>query len=98
MSELAREMERQSGKEIFTSGRTCPDCNETIREAKLIQTSLLPTHGLRNESVDVAFRFIPFSDVGGDFVDFFLLPNGLIQSTLGTWSGRACRLQCLPRS
>jgi sigma-B regulation protein RsbU (phosphoserine phosphatase) len=88
MSELAREMERQSGKEIFTSGRTCPDCNETIREAKLIQTSLLPTHGLRNESVDVAFRFIPFSDVGGDFVDFFLLPNGLIAIYLGDVVGK----------
>src|ERR1700674_1913733 len=47
MSELAREMERQSGKEGSTSGRTCPDCGETIREAKLIQTSLLPTHGPR---------------------------------------------------
>jgi hypothetical protein len=61
MSELAREMERQSGKESFTSGRTCPDCVETIREAKLIQTSLLPTPGLRNDSVDIAFRFLPFS-------------------------------------
>jgi serine phosphatase RsbU (regulator of sigma subunit) len=75
---LAREMERQSGKESFTSGRTCPDCVETIREAKLIQTSLLPTHAFRNESVDIAFRFIPLSDVGGDFVDFFRLPDGLI--------------------
>jgi hypothetical protein len=46
MSELAREMERQSGKERFTSGRTCHDCVETIREAKLIQTSLLPTPGV----------------------------------------------------
>ena len=61
MSELAREMERQSGKESFTPGRACPDCDETIREAKLIQTSLLPTQGFRNESVDIAFRFIPFS-------------------------------------
>ena len=65
MSELAREMERQSGKESFMSGRTCPDCVETIREAKLIQTSLLPIHGFRNESVDIAFRFIPLLRRGG---------------------------------
>ena len=65
MSELAREMERQSGKVSFTSGRTCPDCDETIREAKLIQTSLLPIHGFRNESVDIAFRFIPLLRRGG---------------------------------
>jgi sigma-B regulation protein RsbU (phosphoserine phosphatase) len=88
MSELVREMERQSGKESFTSGRTCPDCAETIREAKLIQTSLLPTQGFRNESVDIAFRFIPFSDVGGDFVDFFRLPDGLIGIYLGDVVGK----------
>jgi sigma-B regulation protein RsbU (phosphoserine phosphatase) len=88
MSELAREMERQSGKVSFTSGRTCPDCAETIREAKLIQTSLLPTQGLRNDSVDIAFRFIPFSDVGGDFVDFFRLPDGLIGIYLGDVVGK----------
>ena len=88
MSELAREMKRQSGEESFTSGRTCPDCVETIREAKLIQTSLLPTHGLRNVSVDIAFRFIPFSDVGGDFVDFFRLPDGLIGIYLGDVVGK----------
>src|SRR4029077_14875842 len=88
MSELAREMERQSGKESFTSGRACPDCAETIREAKLIQTSLLRTQGLRNDSVDIAFRFIPFSDVGGDFVDFFRLPDGLIGIYLGDVVGK----------
>jgi serine phosphatase RsbU (regulator of sigma subunit) len=98
MSELAREMERQSGNESFMSGRTCPDCDETIREAKLIQTSLLPTYGFRNESVDIAFRFIPFSDVGGDFVDFFGLPDGLIGIYLGDVVGKACRQPCLPRS
>src|ERR1700686_644994 len=88
MSELAREMERQAGKVSFPSGRDCPDCAETIREAKLIQTSLLPTQGLRNDSVDIAFRFIPFSDVGGDFVDFFRLPDGLIGIYLGDVVGK----------
>ena len=88
VSELAREMERQSGKEIFTPGRACPDCAETIREAKLIQTSLLPTQGFRNDFVDIAFRFIPFSDVGGDFVDFFRLPDGLIGIYLGDVVGK----------
>jgi hypothetical protein len=88
MSELVSEVKLASGKESFTSGRTCPDCDETIREAKLIQTSLLPTQGFRNESVDIAFRFIPFSDVGGDFVDFFRLPDGFIGIYLGDVVGK----------
>jgi hypothetical protein len=88
MSELVSEVKLASGKESLTSGRTCPDCDETIREAKLIQTSLLPTQGFRNESVDIAFRFIPFSDVGGDFVDFFRLPDGFIGIYLGDVVGK----------
>src|ERR1700693_3846301 len=88
MSELAREMARQSGKVSFPSGRDCPDCAETIGEAKLIQTSLLPTQGLRNDSVDIAFRFSPFFDVGGDFVDFFRLPDGLIGLYMGDVVGK----------
>jgi hypothetical protein len=88
MSELAREMERQSRKESFMSGRTCPDCDETIREAKLIQTSLLPTHGFRNESVDIAFRFRPFSDVGATLSTSSVYRTVSSESTSGTWSGK----------
>ena len=63
-------------------------CDEHAREARLIQCSLLPTKGLRHQSVEVAFRFIPFSDVGGDFADFFLLPDGFIGIYLGDVVGK----------
>jgi phosphoserine phosphatase RsbU/P len=63
-------------------------CDEHAREARLIQSSLLPTKGLRHQSVEVAFRFIPFSDVGGDFADFFLLPDGFIGIYLGDVVGK----------
>jgi phosphoserine phosphatase RsbU/P len=63
-------------------------CAEQIREAQIIQTSLLPATALRHESVELAFRFIPFSDVGGDFADFFRLPNGLIGVYLGDVVGK----------
>jgi len=53
-------------------------CEDHAREARLIQSSLLPTKGLCHEIAEVAFRFIPFFDVGGDFADFFVLPDGLI--------------------
>jgi sigma-B regulation protein RsbU (phosphoserine phosphatase) len=49
-----------------------------LREAQLIQSSLLPAQGLRHGSVDIAFRYTPFADVGGDFADFFPLPDGSI--------------------
>jgi serine phosphatase RsbU (regulator of sigma subunit) len=75
-------------KENFASGRICADCDEHIREAKLVQSSLLPTKGLSHESVEIAFRFVPFSDVGGDFVDFFRLPDGLIGIYLGDVVGK----------
>src|SRR5580658_4611347 len=63
-------------------------CEEHARDAKLIQSSLLPTQELRHESVEIVFRFIPFSEVGGDFVDFFHLPDGLIGIYLGDVVGK----------
>ena len=75
-------------KENFALARICPDCDEHILEAKLIQSSLLPTEGLRHHAVEIAFRFIPFSEVGGDFVDFFALPNGFVGIYLGDVVGK----------
>ena len=63
-------------------------CEEYAREARLIQSSLLPTKGLCHESAEIAFRFIPFSDVGGDFADFFVLPDGFIGIYLGDVVGK----------
>ncbi len=88
MSELVGVVESERLKEIFAFGRTCDGCEEHVREAKLIQSSLLPTQGLRHGSVDIAFRFIPFSEVGGDFVDFFCLPDGFIGIYLGDVVGK----------
>jgi sigma-B regulation protein RsbU (phosphoserine phosphatase) len=53
-------------------------CDEQSREAQIVQSSLVPAKGLCHESVEIAFRLVPFSAVGGDFADFFDLPNGLV--------------------
>jgi sigma-B regulation protein RsbU (phosphoserine phosphatase) len=45
-------------------------------EARQIQQSLLPTGPLTASSFEIAYRFWPFTGVGGDFADFFTLPNG----------------------
>jgi len=63
-------------------------CDEQIREAQIIQSSLLPTTALCHQSVEIAFRSVPFSEVAGDFADFFLLPGGFIGIYLGDLVGK----------
>lgn len=72
-------------KQSLTCDRICEEHSE---EAKIIQSSLLPSKGLCHEAVEIAFRFIPYSDVGGDFADFFRLPDGLIGIYLGDVVGK----------
>ncbi len=58
-------------------------CEDYMREARLIQSSLISAGPFRDNSVEIAFRFTPFFEVGGDFVDFFRLPDGMIGLYLG---------------
>jgi phosphoserine phosphatase RsbU/P len=85
MSDLACAMKMKSTKENSACSGTC---DEHSREATLIQRSLLPTTGLSHEYLEIAFRFMPFSEVGGDFVDFFPLPNGFIGIYIGDVVGK----------
>jgi sigma-B regulation protein RsbU (phosphoserine phosphatase) len=66
--------------------------NETYEaakvEARLIQDSLLPPGTLRGDSFEVAFRSSPLVEVGGDFADFFHLPNGLVGLYIGDVVGK----------
>lgn len=48
----------------------------------------MPTGNLISAGVEVAYRFSPFAEVGGDFTDFFLLPNGLVGLYLGDVVGK----------
>ena len=57
-------------------------------EARLIQDSLLPGGTLRGEAFEIAFRFAPLGEVGGDFADFFTLPNGLVGLYMGDVVGK----------
>lgn len=57
-------------------------------EAYLIQRSLLPVGYLRGSSFEVAYKFTPRAEVGGDFADFFYLPNGLVGLYIGDVVGK----------
>jgi phosphoserine phosphatase RsbU/P len=83
--ELFPETEPNSRMEAPTCGRVCDD---HMREARLIQGSLLPTASLRDRGIEIAFRFTPYFEVGGDFVDFFRLPDGLIALYIGDVVGK----------
>jgi sigma-B regulation protein RsbU (phosphoserine phosphatase) len=63
-------------------------CDEHAREAQIIQSSLLPATDFSHEAVEIAYRFVPFSYVGGDFADFFCLANGSVGIYLGDVVGK----------
>ncbi|HXA56647.1 MAG TPA: PP2C family protein-serine/threonine phosphatase [Candidatus Acidoferrum sp.] len=57
-------------------------------EARQIQLSLLPEGALITRAAEVAYRFEPFAGVGGDFADFFELPNGHVGIYIGDVVGK----------
>jgi len=85
MSELPGSAESKLARGDLACGRIC---EEHLREAQIIQSSLLPIAGIYHESVEVAFRCIPFSEVGGDFADIFRLPDGSVGIYLGDVVGK----------
>jgi len=78
-------MVSQAPVEADVRGQT----NELEREeARQIQQSLLPTAPLQGASFEIAYRFSPFAEVGGDFADFFHLPNGQVGLYIGDVVGK----------
>ncbi|HXN97699.1 MAG TPA: PP2C family protein-serine/threonine phosphatase [Candidatus Acidoferrales bacterium] len=63
-------------------------CGAEKDEAREIQNSLLPSGTLHSASVEIAYRFSPFAEVGGDFADFFILPNGIAGLYIGDVVGK----------
>jgi phosphoserine phosphatase RsbU/P len=57
-------------------------------EARQIQYSLLPTGSLVGNSFEIAYRFSPYAGVGGDFADFFELPDGQVGLYIGDVVGK----------
>lgn len=57
-----------------------------LDEARSIQRALLPVGPLQVGSVGVRHAFQPVQDVGGDFLDYYTLPDG----TVGLYLGDVC--------
>jgi phosphoserine phosphatase RsbU/P len=66
----------------------CQNCEGDKDEAFQIQQSLLPVGGLKDPLFEIACRFSPYAEVGGDFADYFQLPNGQVGLYLGDVVGK----------
>jgi serine phosphatase RsbU (regulator of sigma subunit) len=61
---------------------------QELDEARAIQSVMLPGQPLRTDCVVVSHEFQPAAEVGGDYLDYFLLPDGMIGLYLGDVCGK----------
>src|SRR5271157_3680681 len=59
---------------------------QELEEARAIQSVMLPGQPLRTFYVTISHEFQPVAEVGGDYLDYFLLPDG----TIGLYLGDVC--------
>src|SRR4029077_4293853 len=62
--------------------------DEELEEARAIQSVMMPGEPLRAGAVRISHKFQPVAAVGGDFLDYFELPDGSIGLYLGDVSGK----------
>jgi sigma-B regulation protein RsbU (phosphoserine phosphatase) len=69
-----------------------PSCSSLaqaeIEDARLIQRSLVHPGSLCGPSFEIASRYSPLTEVGGDFFDFFDLPDGRVGIYIGDVVGK----------
>jgi sigma-B regulation protein RsbU (phosphoserine phosphatase) len=61
---------------------------EELEEARSIQSCMLPTEALHSGAIRISHEFQPVAEVGGDFLDYFELPDGCVGLYLGDVSGK----------
>lgn len=59
-----------------------------LDEARLIQRAMVPSHPLMGDGVTLISAFRPTMEVGGDFLDFFQLGDGLVGLYIGDVVGK----------
>jgi phosphoserine phosphatase RsbU/P len=61
---------------------------EELDEARAIQSGMLPTQPLRIGGITISHEFQPAALVGGDYLDYFSLPEGMIGMYVGDVSAK----------
>jgi len=61
---------------------------QELDEARAIQSCRLPTQPLRVGGITISHEFQPAALVGGDYLDYFALPDGMIGMYIADVSGK----------
>jgi phosphoserine phosphatase RsbU/P len=61
---------------------------QELEEARVIQSVMLPSQPLRTSRVTISHEFQPIAEVGGDYLDYFLLSDESIGLYIGDVSGK----------
>jgi sigma-B regulation protein RsbU (phosphoserine phosphatase) len=61
---------------------------EELDEARAIQSGMLPTQPLRIGGITISHEFQPAALLGGDYLDYFSLPDGMIGMYVGDVSAK----------
>lgn len=61
---------------------------QELEEARVIQSGMMPSHPLHEGQVIISHEFQPVMEVGGDYLDYFALPDGKIGLYIGDVSGK----------
>lgn len=74
---------------IVSSETTIEGLRENeLQEARAIQRAMLASEALKAPQFDIESEFQSFSEVGGDFLDYFLLSDGTAGLYLGDVTGK----------
>src|SRR5215475_6469839 len=77
------------GTEVSSETATIESLRENeLQEARAIQRAMLASESLKTAEVEIESEFQPFSEVGGDFLDYFLLSDGTAGLYLGDVTGK----------
>jgi phosphoserine phosphatase RsbU/P len=77
------------GIEAPSETATIESLRETeLAEARAIQLAMLASEGLHTPRVTIESEFQPVTEVGGDFLDYFLLSDGTAGLYLGDVTGK----------
>lgn len=73
----------------FTDALSCVELFEIEREeARTIQRAMLPARPLIAETFEIVHEFRAVTKVGGDFLDYFSMPDGRVGIYLGDVAGK----------
>ena len=61
---------------------------QELEEARIIQGAMLPGQPLHTDPILISHEFQPVAEVGGDYLDYFVLADGTIGLYIGDVSGK----------